>query len=208
MSPRLHTLIFAILLSLVCSALLAAVSWHTQPLYKENQEFERKRLTLEVFKIDLPEDPTREKVDALYKENINELTDENGNAWAYEYKDPQSGEIVGVGFPASGDGLWGKIRGMIAMQPNLETLMGVLFLEHQETPGLGAKITEAKFRDRFVGQQAVDAQGEVRIEVVSSSAQNKTPYQVDGITGATLTGDGVTKMLQKGIRNFRERYQK
>ncbi len=208
MQKKSHTLIFALVLSLVCSALLAAVSWHTQPLYKKNMELERKLLTLGVFKIEMPEAPDEEQINALYKKNINEVMDENGQVWAYEYKDPQSGELLGVGFPASGKGLWGTINGMIAMRPDLKTTMGVLFLEHQETPGLGAKITESDFRDQFVGQPAVDDTGAVRIEVVKSSVSDKNAYQVDGITGATLTGDGVTKMLQKGIRNFRERYQK
>jgi len=203
----MHTLIFALVLSLVCSALLAAVSWHAQPLYKINQELERKRKTLNVFNVEIPEAADTESIEALYEKNIQEVTNDQGAVTAYRYLDPASGEVAGIGFPANGKGLWGPIRGMIAMKPDLKTLMGVRFLEHVETPGLGAEIEKPWFEKQFVNTPAVGEDGEVKIVVLKSSETADEPYEIDGISGATLTGNGVTEMLQREIKNFRERYQ-
>lgn len=100
--------------------------------------------------------------------------------------------------PFYGAGLWGRIRGFISLRPDGDTIAGITFYEHAETPGLGAEIDTPRWRALWEGKQVYGPGGEPRIEVVKGSVQPgsaQAPYQVDGLAGATLTGRGVTRML-------------
>ncbi len=99
-------------------------------------------------------------------------------------------------FPVGGKGLWGPIWGYVALEPDLNTIMGVVFDHKSETPGLGGEITKSWFQQQFVGKKIFNKEGDLTgIVVMKGKANNNDPYSVDGITGATLTGKGVTAMF-------------
>ena len=75
-------------------------------------------------------------------------------------------------------------------------MRGITFYRHAETAGLGARIGELEWRALWVGRRALDEEGTPRIEVVKGRADRTSPYEVDGISGATLTGNGVTAALR------------
>jgi len=110
----------------------------------------------------------------------------------------QQGKIVKYVLPVHGYGLWSIMYGFIALDADAITIAGFTFYEHGETAGLGAEITNPKWLAQFPGKLAVDPQGRPLIRVnkgpVSSGAANAN-YSVDGISGATLTSNGVTKLL-------------
>jgi Na+-transporting NADH:ubiquinone oxidoreductase subunit C len=100
-----------------------------------------------------------------------------------------------------GSGLWDEIWGNIAVKSDLNTIAGVTFDHKGETPGLGAEIKDnPSFPGQFVGKQMFK-DGEVAILVRKGGSQDKM-YEVDGISGATITGDGVSEMLQRGISYY------
>ena len=100
-----------------------------------------------------------------------------------------------------GSGLWDEIWGNIAVKSDLNTIAGVTFDHKGETPGLGAEIKDnPTFPGQFVGKQ-IFKDGEVAVLVRKGGSQDKT-YEVDGISGATITCDGVTEMLQRGIAYY------
>ena len=100
-----------------------------------------------------------------------------------------------------GSGLWDEIWGNIAVKSDLNTIAGVTFDHKGETPGLGAEIKDnPTFSGQFVGKQ-IFKDGEVAVLVRKGGSQDKT-YEVDGISGATITCDGVTEMLQRGIAYY------
>jgi Na+-transporting NADH:ubiquinone oxidoreductase subunit C len=108
--------------------------------------------------------------------------------------------------PIQGNGLWDIIKGYIALEPDLSTVKGVSFYEHKETPGLGARITETWFKDNFKGKKVLDESGKmVSITVAKGPAVND--HQVDGISGATLTGKGVTHFLKKDLARYESYFQ-
>ncbi len=115
-------------------------------------------------------------------------------------------------FPVAGKGLWGPIWGYVALDADLNTIVGVVFDHKSETPGLGAEITKPWFQGQFVGKKLFDANGRlVGVAVVKGQAPEDDPHAVDGITGATLTGKGVSEMFvemfkwyQPYIRNLRQ----
>lgn len=103
--------------------------------------------------------------------------------------------------PVFGKGLWSTLYGYLALQDDLNTVRGMTFYKHGETAGLGAEIEQAWFQNNFVGKRIFEG-NELRsvrvvkgkVEDVLSSASDHT-YAVDGISGASMTGRGVTDLL-------------
>lgn len=127
-------------------------------------------------------------------------------------------EIQGYVFPVNGFGLWDAIYGYIALKPDGNTVIGISWYEHMETPGLGANITEQEWQDQFPGkhvfQPAPDgktdfATAPVGISVVRGKVSEtvgdvpKAQSAVDGMPGATLTGNGVTKAYKDNLSAYR-----
>jgi Na+-transporting NADH:ubiquinone oxidoreductase subunit C len=102
-----------------------------------------------------------------------------------------------------GSGLWDEIWGSIALEGDLNTIAGVAFDHKAETPGLGAEIKDnPAFRKQFIGKQIFENGQYVSVLVKKGGAEKGNLHQVDGITGATITSDGVTKMLESGLKNY------
>jgi Na+-transporting NADH:ubiquinone oxidoreductase subunit C len=109
--------------------------------------------------------------------------------------------------PVRGNGLWDAIWGYIALNEDLKTVNGVYFDHKGETPGLGANITEKFFTDDFKGESLYNSAGDFKgIEISKSNGDpnntDKTDNQVDAISGATITGNGVGAMINSGIRSY------
>jgi Na+-transporting NADH:ubiquinone oxidoreductase subunit C len=100
-------------------------------------------------------------------------------------------------FPMWGAGLWDWISGFIAIDKDLNTIIGVAFDHKSETPGLGARITSDMVKDRFKGKKLFDASGILQ-SVSMVKGERGLPlddHHIDGMSGATLTGIGVNNML-------------
>ena len=100
--------------------------------------------------------------------------------------------------PVYGAGLWSTMRGFLSVEADGNTVRGLRFFEHAETPGLGDQIDKDSWLAQFPGQLLFDAAGNVRFEVVRGKAPPgpNAVHQVDGMSGATLTGNGVTNLIQ------------
>ncbi|NIP14036.1 MAG: Na(+)-translocating NADH-quinone reductase subunit C [Pseudomonadales bacterium] len=111
----------------------------------------------------------------------------------------EGGDIVRVILPVHGYGLWSTMYGFLALEGDLNTVVGLRFYEHAETPGLGAEVDNPLWRRRWEGKMVYDESGVPRIEVVKGSVDPASPdarHQVDGLAGSTLTGRGVTNLLR------------
>lgn len=113
--------------------------------------------------------------------------------------------------PVFGNGLWDRIWGFVALEPDLITVKGVRFDHKGETPGLGARITDAQVQERFVGKKIYNDIGElVSIEMVKAETGEASiydEYHVDGLSGATLTAKGVNNMLAKYFHYYENYFQ-
>ncbi|MEP5104305.1 MAG: FMN-binding protein, partial [Ekhidna sp.] len=100
--------------------------------------------------------------------------------------------------------LWDWISSFIALGPDLNTVMGIAFDHKSETPGLGARITEPTVQQRYVGKEIYNDQGElVSISMVKGEGNaGLTEHQVDGMSGATITGKGVNAMLENYLTYY------
>lgn len=105
-------------------------------------------------------------------------------------------------FPLSGAGLWGPIWGYIALEEDLSTVYGVSFEHAGETPGLGAEIVLPAFTDQFAGKQIMKDGKLASIQVVKNRDTREDPYAVDGISGGTMTSNGVQAMLADALAEY------
>lgn len=104
---------------------------------------------------------------------------------------------------ARGKGLWDEIWGNIALESDLSTVAGVSFDHKAETPGLGAEIKDNKSWVRqFNGKKIYTPEGEYKSITVRKGGAKDPVYEVDGISGATITADGVSEMLARGLKLY------
>jgi len=108
-------------------------------------------------------------------------------------------EIDQIILPVYGSGLWSTMYGFLSLGPDGSTVRGLRFYEHAETPGLGDQVDKPVWRAKWVGKQVFDDGDQPRIEVVRgfvAEGGQDAIHQVDGLSGATLTGRGVTNLLR------------
>ena len=118
------------------------------------------------------------------------------------YKFKQGGEELFI-LSVRGNGLWDEIWGNIALRNDLATIAGASFDHKGETPGLGAEIKDnPSFSENFKGKKLFADGRFVGIEVKKGGAEPTNEYAVDGISGATVTADGVEKMIYDGIQLY------
>lgn len=107
----------------------------------------------------------------------------------------RDGETISLALlPMTGQGYGGRIDAILALQGNMNTIAGIAITRHSETPGLGGRIDERAWQAGFPGTEARDERGEIRFQVARGQASSV--HEVDGITGATRTGSGVTRMVR------------
>lgn len=117
---------------------------------------------------------------------------------ALVYRQLEGGNHRNVILQVEGKGLWSTMHGFVALTPDLTRIEGLTFYEHGETPGLGAEVENPKWQALWKGRRPFDAEGRPVIEVIKGTAGPATtdPTRVDGLSGATITGRGVTHLLR------------
>lgn len=109
----------------------------------------------------------------------------------------KDGRMQVIVLPVYGYGLWSTLYGYLALEADGRTLRSIRFYEHQETPGLGAEIDNPRWRARWRGVESFDESGELRFAIVKGRVEESArPYTVDAIAGATLTSDGVSRLVR------------
>ena len=118
------------------------------------------------------------------------------NATIYEVrKEGKLGQII---LPVEGKGLWSTLYGYLALKDDLNTINGLTFYQHAETPGLGGEVDNPRWKALWPGRKAFGDDGKPAVEVVKGQAgtPEEAPYAVDGLSGATITSRGVTYLIQ------------
>ena len=118
------------------------------------------------------------------------------HALVYKVLDDQGG-LDALVLPIEGYGLWKFLYGFIALEDDLSTVRGITYYDHGETPGLGGEVDNPRWKRGWVGRKVFGPDGEPEIEVIKGYAgpPEQEPYEVDGLSGATLTARGVTNMI-------------
>ncbi|MDO5659182.1 MAG: NADH:ubiquinone reductase (Na(+)-transporting) subunit C [Paracoccus sp. (in: a-proteobacteria)] len=106
----------------------------------------------------------------------------------------EGGPVELLILPVAGFGYNGRIEAMVALRGDMRSVAGMAITEQSETPGLGARIAEPAWLSQFAGRRVADDRGQIRFAVARGPAASD--YEVDGITGATRTGNAVTGMMR------------
>jgi Na+-transporting NADH:ubiquinone oxidoreductase subunit C len=116
-------------------------------------------------------------------------------AGVYLVMDGERAEQVVI--PIEGNGLYGTLYGFLALDRDTTTIRGLAYYENKETPGLGGEVNNPRWKALWPGRRAFDEKWVPRIEVIKGAAgpPEKDPHRVDGLSGATMTSNGVTNML-------------
>lgn len=192
-----NTLFISVGLSLVCSILVASAAVVLKPIQLKNAEEYRQRIILEVAGLMQPGADIATLFATIEPNSVEIASGESVEI----YLDKSGGSVQQFILPISGPGLWSTMRGYLAVAPDGNTVKGIRFYEHGETPGLGDQIDKEDWRALWVGRHIYDEDDAVRIEVVRGfvlrdGSNPDAMYQIDGLSGATLTGNGVTQLVQ------------
>jgi Na+-transporting NADH:ubiquinone oxidoreductase subunit C len=224
MSEKMKSIVFAFILCLVCSTLLTAAATRLQPLQAQNIQTDRKKnILMAIGLIDSSQAYPAAEIDRIYQENIFKFNvdhtgtitdlpeassaDQDGLMPIYLTMDADK-KIRSYIIPVETRGLWGKIYGYLALEDDGSTIIGFTVYKHSETPGLGGEIENRWFQKNFVGKKIVDQNNNfVSVSVAKGRASDqvsgdKLLNYVDGISGATLTGQYLTKGLQEILSEY------
>ena len=103
-------------------------------------------------------------------------------------------QVQKVVLPIRGYGLWGTLYGYISLDADLNTVKGIEYYDHKETPGLGGEVDSPAWKSDWNGKKVYNSSGEVILYVTKGPSSED--YEIDGISGATLTSNGVTNMIR------------
>ena len=108
----------------------------------------------------------------------------------------ENDHIKYIVLPVYGAGMWSTLYGYIALEADGNTIAGLKIYEHAETPGIGDKVDNPAWLEKWRGKLVYGEDSKPAIEIVKGKVDAKTRYQVDALTGATMTGEGVTNTLR------------
>jgi len=188
--PILYPVVFMIVIAAVFTTALASLNAVTIDLVETQEAVKNQRSILYVFGQDVPEG--LEEVQTSFEALV---TEETIKEISY-YVATENDEIIGYAFPFQGSGLWGTIWGYVAITPDFSEIIGVDFIKHAETPGLGGRISEQWYRDQFRGIRIEEDMGDIIIYRPSSGGN------ADAITGATLTSNAVRNMINDQLQEL------
>jgi Na+-transporting NADH:ubiquinone oxidoreductase subunit C len=219
---------FTVIMTVICALLLAGMFTFLKPVHDDNEAIYNKKQILGALntplgitasslsneevakqfngveqlvvntKGEVVKGVLAEKV-SMEQEEKKPLEDRNYPVYVFDIK----GEKYYI-LSVRGNGLWDKIWGWVALKSDLTTVAGTAFGHKGETPGLGAEIKDnPTFKAKFEGKKIYNEAGEyVSVLVKKGGAAPDDPHAVDAISGATITCNGVTNMLQAGIKMY------
>ena len=224
--------IFILSLTIVCSLLLSLASEGLRSLKEKNVEIDKKKNILNAIGLNTTS-LSNSNIDKYFFDNIdtliidpygkinNTLTISDLNAiennqtgevkyfsddieYLPMYKDNSKNVVV---LPISGKGLWSTLFGYFAIDSNnYSTVRGITFYKHKETPGLGGEVSKKWFQSNFIGKEIYKSNSLNSVKVAKAGYADKNSlYEVDGISGATITSNGVTTFLLRDLKRY-EKY--
>lgn len=224
--------IFILSITIVCGMLLALFSEGLKSKTIFNQELDKKKNILETIGVNV-KIMENDEIMNYFNDNIKEIVLDANSAELSNIKhneleiveDNITGELTysynGVEYlpayisekknsliiPVSGKGLWSSLYGYFALDiTNYSTVKGITFYQHGETPGLGAEITKNWFKTSFIDKEIYsDNQLESIMVTKAGQADKSSLYEVDGISGATITSRGVEILLKRDLLRY-EKY--
>ncbi|MDR2040885.1 MAG: NADH:ubiquinone reductase (Na(+)-transporting) subunit C [Tannerella sp.] len=213
---NIYTLIYASVMVVLVAILLAFTSEALRNRQRLNEEADKRQQILRSIHVSVSGSETEAKYNELIREAylVNDAGEKTeGDAFALDalkafeqhtypvFEAHVDGQIKYI-MALRGKGLWGPIWGYISVNEDRNTVFGADFSHAGETPGLGAEITTMMFTDRFKGKQIFKDGAFKSIAVVKPGRTGQGQDYVDGISGGTLTSNGVNDMLFASLKSY------
>jgi len=189
MKSKISMILFVLILGSVLTTALVSVDKLTRERIDRNKVKKLQKSILDSLGFAY----TKDSIGESFSENVKENVKEQQGEEVTFYQAKTDGNVA---FEIYGMGLWGPIYGTIALTPNLEKIYGISIIHQEETPGLGSRIAEAEFLNRFNGKSIADGL------VVQPPGKAQANNEVDGITGATLSCKAFEGILNKEIKKY------
>lgn len=211
---------FTTIMVIIVSALLSIAYIKLKPYQDRNIELEKKQNILSSVGITVDRDNAEAKYSTYIKSEIvlnNKGEEVEGSAFDVDLgkeikKDVNTqllplfiSEVDGATryiIPLRGKGLWGPIWGFIALEDDVNKVYGAVFDHEKETPGLGAEINTPMFQEPFAGKTIFEAEVFTPIKVIKGGPTEGDMHGVDGISGGTITSNGVSDMLSERLNMY------
>lgn len=188
----IYPIVFMVILTVIFTFALAFLNFKTEDIIAYNESTDLRKTILYVFDIKLDSEDPKE-IEEIFNNNIEKTKNSDGET-VYVYK--ENDDLVGYAFEVGGTALWGTVEGYAAVSGDYNTLLGIDFVSHSETPGLGGRISEDSYKEQFRG---LDISGKGENLIVYRPSPNGN---VDAIAGATQTSKSVSEFLNKDIYEF------
>ncbi len=219
-----YILIFSTILVVTVAALLAFASLVLKPYQERNIEIEKKQNILAALNVRVNRLEAEKLYSGYIKDSyvINSLGQKVSGIDAFkvdmkkEMAKPRNKRMLpvyvatledsshSVVVPLRGKGLWGPIWGYIAFQEDMNTILGSMFDHQGETPGLGAEIAMPFFQEEFIGKKIFDDNNNfVSVKVVKGGVKQGSLYEVDAISGGTITSKGLEAMVDTCLAAYK-----
>lgn len=190
-----YMIIYSAVLVAVVAVVLSITAVALKPLQERNKEREQQQMILKAVGVDVP----RQEVEKEYNRCIGQAYSDDSLMYYYYDFDNRDGIIL----PLRGTGLWGPIWGYLAIDKS-GAIVGAVFDHKGETPGLGGEIASDKFAQQFIGKRITDSDGHVKPVRLKKSADHSSPFEVDAISGGTITSNGVNDMLAADLAKYKD----
>ncbi len=189
-----YTIIYSAILVVIVAFLLAFVSQSLKSRQDANVALDQKKQILYSLNI---RGLDGDEAEAKYKKVVLSEESVDGNTLYICNVDGKEKYVI----PLKGMGLWGGISGFLSINEDKATVFGAYFNHESETAGLGAEIKDDQsWQEKFQNKKLFDADGKIVLSVEKKVEQPES--QVDAVTGATLTSNGVSDMLKDGIKKY------
>jgi len=196
MRKHVFTVCFMVGVTFVYISIISGIHLLTAETVARNKLVFQQRAVLNAVGLEVPDSPA--DLVARYEELVEEFpgSDESIAYFRVRLPDsPESDPEYALVVREFGPGLWGTVTALVGFEPDGKRYRGVIFLDHNETPGLGARIDEPWFRNQFVGAEGPYTQ-------LAGEPQDKTqaggkPGSIDQITGATASSRAVMEIMNK-----------
>jgi Na+-transporting NADH:ubiquinone oxidoreductase subunit C len=200
MKKQALSIAYMFLITLFFASLVSAVKFFNEAKIETNRIVKLRRIILEVLDIPVREAISNENLMRLFTAQIKDI--QIGQRTLYIGYEEDGRTIRGYAVPVGGPGFWGPIQGMVGVTPDAAKVIGLAFYKHNETPGLGGRITEDWFSDQFKGLPLYPIEGGQNIFYLTVEGTQKGANELDSITGATNTSSAVELFLNQELDFF------
>ena len=226
-----YVICFAVGMCVAASAALALCATLLKPIQDAAAEFDRQKNVMIAAGLMKQGDlRPRAELEKLYRDRVKEVVVDTETGAVAEGKTPADvaamksaadkkryrvgalgltaeGKTDAIVLPISGKGLWSTLYGYLALDGDANTVRGITFYKHGETPGLGGECENPEWTAKWVGKTILDEKGalasiKVKKGVVDPAIPNEKAHMVDGLSGSTITSNGITNFVKADLTAF------